>query len=424
MKKPDIFAFDSIYIPKINEVRLDNGVLLRISPYESSEICRFQIIMRGGTLDFENPMIYRITALSMFRGTENMSADYVASQFDYYGVNIEKRVATHHTIFDFTVLKRFIPHVLPIISESIAKPVFEENYFEILKRNQAQAISQIYERPQSLALIKFKELAYSAMCRIGKSATPNDSMEVMFDEITGAHHTMINNGIAIIASGDISEEIIQIINHTFGTSTFSSIKTHIADSVDNNMPNPGVTTIINRDNAVQSSIVMGMQMPRRTEEDFIDTRIACCLLGGFFGSRLMQAIREEDGLTYGISSHISSIDGTSRMMITTDCNIGYTTEVKESIIREIEKMRNVTPDTNEVNILKSYLLSQYARMIDKSMAVGEYLTSQISMGIDNDFFNRQVHRTKEITPNEILEISQKYFIPENILSVIVTNKNS
>lgn len=423
MEIPEISEFGSINMPEIKEYRLANGILLKIAPFEPSEICRFHIIMRGGTLDYENLMIPRMAALSLFRGTHEMSHTEVASKFDYCGVNVEKRVSIHHTIFDFTVLKRLVPEVLPIIAESLVAPIFETDFIEILKRNQAQAITQIYEQPKSLAMLRFKELAYKPGSRIGKSATPEEAMSVTIDNITEAHKTMMTDGAIIIVSGDISDDIVAEINRNFGTENFSALKRGQFHEIDSKIPNAGKNITVNRDNAVQSSIIMGLQVPGRNADDFIDTRIACCLFGGFFGSRLMQSVREEEGLTYGISSQITSIDGIGRMIITTDCDIAYTAQLKESVVNEIEKMRTILPSADEIHILKSYLLSQYARMVDKSMDTGDYLTSQIIMDIDTDFFNKQVTRTNEITPEQILEVAQKYFIPENMLTVTVTKES-
>ncbi|MDE6714917.1 MAG: insulinase family protein [Muribaculaceae bacterium] len=421
MEIPEISDFGSIYMPYVRVVALDNGVTLKIAPYEPSEICRFHIVMRGGTLDYDNLMIPRLTALSLFRGTPDMTHTEVASKFDFCGVNVEKRVSIHHTIFDFTVLKRLVPEILPIIAESLEAPTFDVDFIEILKRNQAQAITQIYEQPKSLAMIKFKELAYSSGSRIGRSATPDKAMRVTIDDIVETHRNMMMEGTAIIVSGDITDDIVAEINRNFGNNQFKPLNNKRYHETDNEMPDGNV--IVNRDNAVQSSIVMGMKVPSRDSHDFIDTRIACCLFGGFFGSRLMQSIREEDGLTYGISSQITSIDGIGRMLITTDCDIAYTTQVKDAVITEIEKMRSTLSSAEEMHILKSYLLSQYARMVDKSMDTGDYLTSQIIMDIDSDFFNKQVSRTNEITPEQILEISQKYFIPENMLTVTITKES-
>lgn len=414
--------FDEITLPETRTIRLNNGINLNIAPPDTSGICRFQLILQGGTLDYDNQMIPRLTALSLFEGTKQRKREEIAASLDYCGVNIERKVSLHHIILDFTVLKRLVPKIFNIVLDSICNPIFEPEFISILKTNQNQAIKQLLERPKSLATLNFNAHSYPDVSRIGYIPHSVDIDRITISDIEQCHKNMINSGITIIASGEITNDIIDYINNTLELYKLRPLSGHnfeckpVTNFSDNN------TYIISRDAAVQSSIVCGVNVPARTDKDFINTRIACVLLGGFFGSRLIQRVREKDGLTYGISSQITSIDGYGRMKISTDCDIAYTQKVIEDIKEEMLKMQNIPTTDEELSMLKSYLMSQYARLIDKSMDMAEYMVSQITMNIDGLFFNNQVKQLQRITAESICEVSKAYFNPDELLSVIVTKK--
>src|SRR5690606_23829913 len=72
-----------------------------------------------------------------------------------------------------------------------------------------------------------------------------------------------------------------------------------------NLEVPGVFTLKNQYAFdTQSSIKMGKRIIQRRHPDYIPVHFVNTLLGGFFGSRLMQNIREKEGLTYNIYSDL------------------------------------------------------------------------------------------------------------------------
>ena len=62
------------------------------------------------------------------------------------------------------------------------------------------------------------------------------------------------------------------------------------------------TAVVEYPGAVQSSLRIGRLLFPRTHPDFLGMQVVATALGGYFGSRLMQNLREEHGYTYGVVS--------------------------------------------------------------------------------------------------------------------------
>lgn len=58
--------------------------------------------------------------------------------------------------------------------------------------------------------------------------------------------------------------------------------------------------------AVQSSIRIGRLLFGRNHPDYVGMQVVAMLLGGYFGSRLMQNLREANGFTYGVVAAMST----------------------------------------------------------------------------------------------------------------------
>ena len=77
--------------------------------------------------------------------------------------------------------------------------------------------------------------------------------------------------------------------------------------------------IINDPNGVQGSIRIARNFPNRHHPDFQKMQVLNNVFGGFFGSRLMDNIREDKGYTYGIHSYLlNNRAGESALMISTE----------------------------------------------------------------------------------------------------------
>ena len=72
---------------------------------------------------------------------------------------------------------------------------------------------------------------------------------------------------------------------------------------------------VERPDAMQSAVRMGMSSLDILHPDFLKFRGVVTLLGGYFGSRLMSNIREDKGYTYGISSSIQTYPGSGLLSL-------------------------------------------------------------------------------------------------------------
>jgi predicted Zn-dependent peptidase len=150
----------------------------------------------------------------------------------------------------------------------------------------------------------------------------------------------------------------------------------------------------------------------RSHKDYIPLRIAVMALGGYFGSRLMTSIREEKGLTYGISAALEGSHEAANITINAQCDPAYVDEVISQTFAEIERLANEPMPREELEALIQYLSSALAVTLDSPLSIADHYITQLTVGTPPDYFEQQFNVLGAITPATIAEMTSKYIKPE------------
>ena len=169
----------------------------------------------------------------------------------------------------------------------------------------------------------------------------------------------------------------------------------------------------------QSAIKMGKKIVKRDHPDFIPLHFLNTLLGGFFGSRLMQNIREEQGLTYNIYSDLEPMKHGAYFMIGTEVKTGNIDRAITLIRREIEILQQEPVQEAELNMvrnyIKGYLLSSLDGVFSKMEMIKILTLESMEIQWIFDFFDR----LDQIRPADLPTLVEKYLKREELYTVVV-----
>ena len=115
---------------------------------------------------------------------------------------------------------------------------------------------------------------------------------------------------------------------------------------------------IQHDGAVQSSIRIGRLLFPRTHPDFVPMQVLSTVLGGYFGSRLMQNLREQNGFTYGVFSAMVNFQHTGYLAIATQVGKEVTEQALDEIAKEFEILRTELISDEELSLVKILWLAR------------------------------------------------------------------
>lgn len=423
MNAPKITDFGDLPKPQINRFTAPNGVNVSVVNGCEQDIFQLLIILPGGKCDSTNPRHAMATASMLNKGSIAHNAEEIAAKFDHLGVSFSAGSYNHHTVLSLTGLNRTAQSAMPILKEILAEPTFPSDRLSILKRQLTDMLGQNEAKTDFLASRKFTELLYGPRHPLSRFTRNNPIATLSRTDLVDFHSKYLKSTNAnIILAGNISDKIIDnalaIFDKSWQHTAVSAPKPKIVKA--NSHPEKSLF-VLHKENAVQSGIVTGTIFKNTSDEEFTKLKLLTHLLGGYFGSRLMQSIREQKGYTYGISAVAQENEGIRHMIIRTDCSIKFTEKVIAAIEDEIRGLIEETIEKDELKLVKSSILSSYASSIDNAFNIANLEASRILKHRPFDSFERDIHTINATTVGDLYALAQQHLQGNAFYTVVATD---
>ena len=223
----------------------------------------------------------------------------------------------------------------------------------------------------------------------------------------------------VVVSGKISPSELALVRSTFGRWEARPVEERheIAEH-----PQPSMFEVVQKDDAVQSSVLISIDAVPRLHPDFIKLRILTTAFGGYYGSRLMQNIREEKGYTYGIQSYMLGRLNQGRIEISTQCGTQYTAAVIEEIKHEMRKLREQPIGDDELNQVRRYMMSDLVKTLDNAFSRAVFIGLIRTGNIYPEYFDRHFAELKTVTAQELQHLAQQYLTDDRLRIVVAGDK--
>jgi predicted Zn-dependent peptidase len=180
-----------------------------------------------------------------------------------------------------------------------------------------------------------------------------------------------------------------------------------------------VRLLLERGGSVQSTIRLGSPGIAATAADQVPLRLASTILGGGFSSRVNINLREEKGYTYGASAGARLLREGGSIVGGADVRNEVTGAALSEYFKEYKRIGSdlVTPD--EMRMHKRYVAGGYLLSNQMQRAVAATLANNWLVGLPAEFLAQYVPLIEKVTPEQVRDVSKKYFAPENQVIVVV-----
>lgn len=418
---PAVSDFGDIAITTPPPIYLDNGIPLQVIGDGDDEVCSVTIYFLGGKYEQHIPSLAAITAGAIFEGNSAQTSEEIADTFDYCGASVQNNVYDHHTSISLMSLKYNFEQTLSTFVRCITSPSFPTDKIETIKRRIAAVCAVGLTQANIIADNEMNRLYYGDNHPHAAVTTPKEVLGITVDDITTFRKNYFGaNNCRIIAAGMITDNEIKLINATIGQWDFSAAKSQKTLVALNSAV--GTTSIVNKDDALQSSIIVKIPAIMRSHSDYHRLRTTVIALGGYFGSRLVKNIREEKGFTYGISAALIGRSDESSIEISTECDTSYTWQVLSEIKHEIKRLQTELMPQSELDVVKRYIKSSLAKALDTPFSRASHVALEITVNNPKNYFTNQLEVLNQITPQHVLNIACKYLSEDDMITVIAGDK--
>lgn len=408
---------------------LAGGIPIVIVEDRTLPLIRLGVSLRIG--DFLDPAdrigLASLTAAMMRDGG---AGERTPEEFDE---RIEFLAATISASSGDTEARASLSTITPVFEESLdlffdvlRRPRFDEERFEIRKRNVLEGLKQRNDDADDLLNREWAMLLHGEDHHLGRQLTTAHLDAITPDDLRAFHRRYWRPEHMVFAvSGDVEADALQaMIEERLADWPEAETDTDFdwpptGETAD---PSPGIYHL--EKDIPQGKVRIGHLSPRW--EDWENPERAAIqvmdhILGASgFTSRLMQRIRSDEGLAYGAGGRFGFNPlGPSRY------TLGYqskseTVALAASIaLEEVRRIREEPVSEEELALAKTSLTESFPRRFETARARASLFANDVFLGRSHDYWIRWREQVEAVTPEAVLAAARKYLEPERMVMLVV-----
>lgn len=423
--QPRIMEPEQLAVQRPERVRLPNGVLLSVLNAGDNEVTRIDLLLAGGQWQQRQPLQALFTNRMLREGTRRYDAIEIAEKLDYYGAWLELSSSTECAYITLYSLNKYLPQMLDILESIVKEPTFPEKELQVIVDNNIQQFLVNSSKVDFLAHRGLVKALYGSAHPGGRLVQEEDYRRITPSVLREFYDRYYHSGnCSIYLSGKVTDDCIRRVESLFGCEAFGTDvrKPERREFLPVSVSEKRI--FIERPDALQSAVRMGMLSLERNHPDYLKLRVLVTLFGGYFGSRLMSNIREDKGYTYGISAAIVSCPGQGVLAVSAEAANEFVEPLIREVYHEIDRLQNEPVSDEELSMVKNYLLGDMCRSYESAFSLADaWIYVQMS-GLQDTYFAEVLNAVKEVTPQEIRELAGRYLCKEKLKEVVCGKKMS
>lgn len=416
----DPIEFD-LHLKPYEKITLNNGVEVYAIDAGAEEVLQIEWVFFAGNWYEQQNMIAATTNFLIKNGTSSKTAFQVNEHFEYYGAYLNRGCYNETSTITLHCLNKHIENLLPVVQELISDAVFPEEELQLYKQNNKQRLAVNLKKCDFVANRHIDEYLFGIEHPYGKYSSAQAYDAVQREQLKSFYHQFYSNGKCILfVAGKIPGNLFELLNKYFGhlplnQASLPAVHHPIKAAEKVGMP----IRITNDADGVQGAVRVARPFPNRHHPDFLKTQVLNILFGGFFGSRLMNNIREDKGYTYGIHSYLQNHMQASAWMISTEAGKDVCDATVKEVYKEMKALREKLVDDEELLLVKNFMMGSILGDLDGPFHIIGRWKNIILNNLDENYFYNSIKTIKSITPAELQELANKYLQPKDFYELVV-----
>ena len=402
---------------------LDNGIIVLIYENFAAASVVVEGYLRAGALSETRAQagLADFVASMLLRGTQRRSFDQIYESLESVGASLDFSAGRHVTDFSAGGLAEDLDLMLDLLAEALRHPAFPEAEMEQVRAEVLTGLQIRANDTRQMAGLRFRELLYEEH-PYGRSVRgyPETIRALSRNDLVDFHARRYGpDGMAIAVVGAVStDEALARIEGAFGDWENEGwleppevpAAARPVVTLRDYVPIPEKT---------QSDVVLGLPGPPRSAPDYLDLSMANTILGVFgMMGRLGENVRERQGLAYYAYSRLQGGLGPYPWYVSTGVAPDKVELAIESILDEIERIREEEVSTEELADSKTYRIGSLPVSLETNDGLASVIVDMELLDLGLDYLQRFEDLIDEISPERVQAAAQKYFSTEQLAMAV------
>ncbi|SKB71690.1 zinc protease [Salegentibacter holothuriorum] len=363
-----------------------------------------------------------ITAAMLSKGTSTKDKYEFSEALEKMGTNLSFYSGDFKTGFYFKTLNDNANSVIQLLTEALFNPAFEEEELELIKKQYVGNLKNRLDDPSTLAQIELAQTIYP-------EDHPNyaKSIEEQIEEIESitlkdvkAFHKSqyLNAPIQTVIVGDVNEtEIVNALKKNFPASTKKA--TSLTYPSKSTKSKKEVSKTIQVPEKPSASLVIAQYTGlTKNDPDYLAMKVGTYALGGGFAGRLMQEVRDKEGLTYGIYANQAGNTFTDGYwLVNASFNPDLIEKGEASSFREINNWIEEGITREELQNKKTNIIGSFKVSLSTTGGMANTILQYLQEGKDPSYIATYPKEIEKLSLKEVNSAIKKYIKPGQFITI-------
>lgn len=423
-KAPASGPAPKVSIGEYESFTLKNG--LKVLVVENNKIPQLNIslnIVRDPLLEGNKSSYTHIAGELWGKATEKRNAKQLSEETDFIGANMR----TSSTYVGISGLSKFKDQLMEILSDVTLHPSFPKDEFDKIILQTKSGLHTSQSDPSSIMNNIRNVTLFGPQHPYGDVITEATVEKITVDDCKNYYRTYVhpNNAILVIV-GDITLQEAKTLTEKY-LGKWKAGKTPAHEYAVPAQPQGRKVVFSNKDAAPQASIQVSYPIDYHIGmPDQLALNIANQILGGGdFQAKLLKNLREDKGYTYGSYSRVTPDQLPQAGIFNAYAEVKTNTadSAVNEILKEMQNMVNADFSDEDIRRVKKTWAGQFSRSLENPTTIAEFAYAIERYKLPKDYYSTFLQRLENVSRDEIIAASRKYFHPENAYILVVTDRS-
>ena len=376
----------AILQPPVRRERLANGLTVVVASRPGVPLAAVRLLVRAGSsLDPAGRFgLAHLVAAAVRRGTRSRSGARIDAEVEALGAELGAGVDEDAASVGLSAPLEALPRLLAVLADVVTRPTFPAREVDRLRQREVAALAHDLDEPGVVADRATLMAAYGSHPYGHPSEGRGRHLATLRrGDLADFHarHWRPSRATLLVVGPVDGEATLALVRRRFGAWRGEpGAEVEIAPPAP---PQAGVV-LVDRPDLTQAQLRIAGPGFARGSLDHAAGVVAGAVLGGGFTSRLMEAIRVERGLSYGVRARFASGRAGGLFFVSSFTKVETAGELVRVALAELARFREDGPTEEELGRVRGYLGGLYPLSLETHEAWAEKLAEIELYGLPPD----------------------------------------
>ncbi|OEK08338.1 peptidase M16 [Flavivirga aquatica] len=368
-----------------------------------------------------NEMVPSLAVQMLSKGTVSNNKFQFSQKLEKLGVYLIVNAETHKVSIKFKCLKKDLNTVINLLAEELRNPLFDEKEFELLKQQNTGNMKRGLTDPETQGAIALSQTIYpkghpNYVTDIQSSI--DDLKKVTLKDLKAFHKRYFGSeGMHLVAVGDVDTKAL----YSALKKAFKGWKGGIKTKAQFEKPNKvnALTKVVTIPQKPSAEMYIGQYTGiQRMDNDYLPFYMGTSILGGGFSDRLMQTVRDNDGLTYNISaSHSGHTYAGGYWSIKASFNPNLFQKGLDATMVQIKKWVDGGITKDELAAKKTNITGSFKVSLSTTGGLARTILSFVERGLEPSYIDQYSKDIEAVTVSQVNTVIKKYIDIDKLIII-------